>query len=141
MCTWLANRNERQTDIARRSPHVHIFKVGKYANNTQTFAHFAKRVNCLRLNDATRSIAGEDTEKLNLSEVKVTNERLKERHVSGGESQAFHRRGQSMWELWQTKWQRTSCFFCVYFGFPLSGSFFKCYKHKLNSFTTDAIHF
>jgi len=63
-CTWLENRNGRQNDIARWSPYVHIFKEEKYANKTQTFEHSAKRLNCFRLNDATRSITGADTEKL-----------------------------------------------------------------------------
>jgi len=63
-CTWLANRNERQNDIARWCSYVHICKEEKYANKTQTFEHYAKRLNCFRLNAATRSITGEDTEKL-----------------------------------------------------------------------------
>jgi hypothetical protein len=53
-------------------------------------------------------------------------------HGSGGQSPASHRGGpgsipgQSMWDLWWTKWHWDR-FFSMYFGFFLSISFHRCY--------------
>lgn len=94
---------------------------------------------CFRLNDATRSITGEDTEKLTylglnllLNGWKNATSQAKSRRPFTAEANPCANCG---------KQSGNGQFFCVYFDFPLSGSFYQFYEHILHAFTTEAIHF
>jgi hypothetical protein len=48
-------------------------------------------------------------------------------------------RGQSMWDLWWTKWHWDR-FYPEYFGFPLSLSFHRCSITRKNEKKTNHLH-